>query len=39
VLKHSVWLDLVERRLKQALFFKLVVIVVVIVNRAKLLSL
>jgi hypothetical protein len=39
MLEHSVWLDLVERRLKQALLLKLVIVVVVIVNRAKLLSL
>jgi hypothetical protein len=39
VLEHAVWLDLVERCLKQALLFKLVVIVVIVINRAKLLSL
>jgi hypothetical protein len=39
VLEHSVWLDLVERRLKQALLLKLVIVVVVIVDRAELLSL
>ena len=39
VLEHAVWLDLVEGCLKQALLLKLVVIVVIVINRAKLLRL
>ena len=39
MLEHAVWLDLVEGCLKQALLLKLVVIVVIVINRAKLLRL
>jgi len=29
MLEHAIWLDLVERRLQQALLFQLVVIVII----------
>ena len=38
MLEHAIWLNLVERRLEERLFFKLV-IVIIIVDAAKLLSL